>query len=141
MGVDAAMKTVNCPSIETHLICPRRNPCRCRGVCTVSGQKLVGRTKLSDEAKATAIDKWRRSVAGTRAETTDLATVCAAQDKLATRLETRVLALRHEHSGLSVQLGEAKRVCSKYSTAVMGPKRQRTSMRRAWTNCACSTRW
>ena len=65
----------------------------------------MGRT--SEEAKEKAIKKWRQRADETRAQSSDLAAVCAAQDKLATRLETRVLTLRHEHSGLTVQLGEA----------------------------------
>jgi len=41
-----------CPSIDTHFVCPKSNPCRCRGECTISGTKIFRKLSTTDSVKA-----------------------------------------------------------------------------------------
>ena len=51
-----------CPSIETHFVCPKSNPCRCRGECTISGNKITKKSEKNDkiqEEMELKIQNWR----------------------------------------------------------------------------------
>jgi len=33
-------RNVDCPNVEKHFVCPKANPCRCKGVCSINQRKI-----------------------------------------------------------------------------------------------------
>ena len=37
---DFLARNKECPNIERHFVCPRANPCRCKGICSINDRKI-----------------------------------------------------------------------------------------------------